>query len=50
MTEDKKTLIIRQIPADIRRELKIRAAMEGKSQQALVIEIITRYLRDRESF
>ena len=42
--EDNKTLIIRNIPESIRRELKARAAKEGKSMQGLILELITRYV------
>jgi hypothetical protein len=43
--EEKETaIIIRNVPESIRRKLKARAAEEGKTQQGLVLEIITRYV------
>lgn len=35
-----KSLIIRKIPDDLHRALKIKAAQEGKSIQAKIIELI----------
>ena len=46
MPEDNKALIIRKIPADIRRALKVRAAQDGKTMQALVTELIVKHLRN----
>jgi len=42
--DDNKTIIMRNIPESIRRELKARAAKEGKSMQGLILELITRYV------
>lgn len=44
MTEKTITLIIRGVPESARKALKIKAAQEGKSMQALIVEILTRYL------
>ena len=33
-------LIIRKVPDEVRRDLKVRAALEGKSMQQLMLEII----------
>lgn len=37
-------IIIRNVPESVRRDLKARAALEGKSMQGLVLELITRYV------
>lgn len=37
-------IIIRNVPESVRRELKARAAREGKSMQEVVLELITRYV------
>ena len=37
---DKKTVIIREFPVDLHRELKVRAAREGKPLYQLIIEIL----------
>jgi len=46
--EDNKTIIMRNIPESIRRELKARAAKEGKSMQGLILELITRYVGEKQ--
>lgn len=46
--DDNKTLIIRNIPESVRRELKARAAKEGKSMQGLILELITRYVSEKQ--
>lgn len=48
-TEDLVTLIIRGVPAPLRQMLKVKAAAEGKSMQALIIEQITEYLGKKEA-
>jgi len=47
MDENKtlKTIILRNIPEQLRRRLKAMAAKEGKSMQGLVLELITRYVK-----
>ena len=42
--EKESAIIIRNVPESIRRELKSRAAKEGKSMQGLILELITRYI------
>jgi len=42
--EKESTIIIRNVPESIRRELKARSAREGKSMQGVVLELITRYV------
>lgn len=37
-------IILRNVPESIRRDLKSRAALEGKSMQGFVLELITRYV------
>jgi hypothetical protein len=37
-------IIIRNVPESVRRELKSRAAKDGKTMQGLVLELITRYV------
>ena len=44
-TASKGTLIIRNIPDDIRRAFKAKCAMDGKSQQQRVIELIEEDLK-----
>ena len=46
--EKESAIIIRNVPESIRRELKSRAAKEGKSMQGLVLELITRYVGNIE--
>ena len=45
--EKESAIIIRNVPESIRRELKARAAKEGKPMQLLVLEIITRYVSEK---
>jgi len=42
--EKESAIIIRNVPESIRRELKSRAAKEGKSMQGLVLELIIKYV------
>jgi hypothetical protein len=42
--EKESAIIIRNVPESIRRDLKARAAKEGKPMQSLMLELITRYL------
>jgi plasmid stability protein len=37
-------IIIRNVPVSIRRSLKAKAALEGKSMQGLILSLITRYV------
>lgn len=43
--EKESAIIIRNVPEKLRRDLKARAAIEGKSMQGLVLELITRYVK-----
>lgn len=38
------SLIIRNVPESIRAKLKSKAALDGKSMQGLILELITRYI------
>jgi len=38
------TIIIRQIPPDLKRAFKAKAAAEGKSMQAAIIELMARWV------
>lgn len=42
--EKESAIIIRNVPESVRRDLKAKAALEGKSMQWLVLELITRYV------
>jgi hypothetical protein len=42
--EKESAIIIRNVPETIRRELKAKAALTGKSMQGLILELITRYV------
>lgn len=44
--EKKSAIIIRNVPESVRRELKAKAAREGKSMQAVVIELIKKYVKE----
>jgi len=41
-------IIIRNVPESIRRELKAKSALEGKSMQGLILELITRFVKDEK--
>jgi len=42
--EKESAIIIRNVPESVRRDLKAKAALEGKSMQGLVLELITKYV------
>jgi len=42
--EKESAVIIRNVPESVRRDLKAKAALEGKSMQGLILELITRYV------
>ena len=42
-------IIIRNVPESVRRDLKSKAALEGKSMQGLVLELIVKYVSDKQS-
>jgi len=46
--EKEAAIIIRNVPESVRRELKSRAAKEGKSMQGIILELITRYVAENE--
>lgn len=41
--ERQSAIIIRNVPELVRRNLKANAALEGKSMQGLILELITKY-------
>jgi len=45
---DNKAIIIRNVPESIRRELKSKAAKDGKTMQGLILELITRYVGEKQ--
>ena len=47
--EKESAIIIRNVPESVRRDLKSRAALEGKSMQGLVLELIVKYISDKQS-
>lgn len=42
-----KAIIIRNVPESVRRELKAKAAKEGKSMQGVILELIIRYVHEK---
>jgi len=40
-----KAIMIRNVPESLRRELKAKAASEGKSLQQVLVELIEKYVR-----
>lgn len=42
--EKESAIIIRNVPESIRARLKAKAALEGKSMQGVILEMITRYV------
>jgi plasmid stability protein len=44
MSDKLTAIILRNVPESIRRDLKSKAAREGKTMQGLVLELITRYV------
>lgn len=44
--EKESAILIRNVPESIRRELKARAAKDGKTMQNLILELITRYVSE----
>lgn len=46
--EKESAIIIRNVPESVRRELKSRAARDGKTMQGLVLELITRYVGEKQ--
>jgi hypothetical protein len=47
--EKESAIIIRNVPESTRAQLKSRAALAGKSMQGLVLELITRYVKEGEN-
>jgi uncharacterized FlaG/YvyC family protein len=48
VTEPTTELIVRKIPESVRRELKARAAREGKTMQGVILELITEYTKEQK--
>ena len=46
--EKESAIIIRNVPESIRRELKARAAKDGKTMQGLILELITRHVGEKQ--
>ena len=42
--EKESAIIIRTVPESVRRDIKAKAALEGKSMQGLILELITRHV------
>ena len=42
--EKESAIIIRNVPESVRRDIKAKAALEGKSMQGLILELITRHV------
>ena len=42
--EKESSIIIRNVPESVRRDLKAKAASEGKSMQGVILELITKYV------
>lgn len=45
--EKESAIIIRNVPESVRRDLKANAAKEGKSMQGLILELITKYNKEK---
>jgi plasmid stability protein len=41
-------IIVRKVPQELRKQLKIRAAVEDKTMHDLILEIISKYLEVRD--
>jgi len=46
--EKESAIIIRNVPESVRRDLKSKAALEGKAMQEIILELITRYISKRK--
>ena len=46
MSKDKESYLTLRIPPDLKRMLKVRAAERGKLMSAVIVELITAWLRD----
>ena len=46
MEEKKVSMLIRNVTPDLRKRLKIRAATKDMSMQDLIIEILTKHMRE----
>lgn len=44
MKEKLRSIILRNVPESIRRELKAKSALEGKSMQGVILELITHFV------
>ena len=47
MPKKNKVIVMRNVPSIVRRQLKAQAAMEGKTMQGLILELIVDYLKKR---
>ncbi len=45
--EIQKTIIIKNVPESVRRKLKAHAAIDGKTMQAIILELIIKYIRGK---
>jgi hypothetical protein len=43
--EKETAIIIRNVPESVRRDIKAKAAIEGKSMQGLILELITQHVK-----
>jgi hypothetical protein len=46
--ETTSAIIIRNVPESLRKELKIKAMKEDKTMQGLILELITRYVGEKQ--
>ena len=46
--DNNKAIIIRNVPESIRKALKIKAMREDKTMQGLILELITRYVGEKQ--
>lgn len=44
--DNNKAIIIRNVPESIRRELKAKAAKDGKTMQGLILELIVKAVKE----
>jgi plasmid stability protein len=49
MTNDNKTIIIRNVPEHLKRSLKVQAAKEGRSMAAIILDCVRAYLEARRT-
>lgn len=44
INDKESAVIIRNVPADVHRKLKAKAALEGKTMQGVILELIEKYI------